>query len=160
MPTHYLAEFNIGQLHAPIDDPMIAEFKNALDEINRLGEQSPGFIWRLKDDSGNATGIRAYDDPSVSINLTVWDSIDSLHQYTYYSHHTDFFRRAGEWFVKMKTPNFVLWWQPADQIPPSIGEAKARLDYLTAHGPSPYAFTFKKRFTLEEALVYEVAQPR
>ncbi|MBK8024330.1 MAG: DUF3291 domain-containing protein [Chloroflexi bacterium] len=151
MPAHYLAELNIARLLAPMDDPQIADFKNALAEINGLAEVSPGFVWRLKDDSGNATGIQVYDDPLLIVNLTVWETVDDLFRYTYSSDHVDFFRRRGEWFGKLGTSSFALWWQPADSMPPALDDAKTRLDHLAAHGPTPYAFTFKKRFTVEEA---------
>ncbi len=50
-----LAELNIALLRAPIEDPMIAEFANALDEINTLAEASPGFVWRLIGEGNDAT---------------------------------------------------------------------------------------------------------
>lgn len=159
MPTHYLAELNIAQLLAPLDDPMIADFKNALSHINALGENSPGFVWRLKDDSGNSMAFRPYEDPNIAINFSVWENIESLYEYAYATEHTDFFRRRREWFSKMATPSFVLWWHPAEQMPPTLEEAKARLDHLNEHGATPYAFTFKKRFSLQEALDFAAANP-
>ncbi|MBL8131058.1 MAG: DUF3291 domain-containing protein [Anaerolineae bacterium] len=157
MPTHVLAELNIARLVAPMDDPQIADFRNGLETINRLAESSPGFVWRLKDDSGNATNIHVYDDPLLIVNLTAWETVDDLFRYTYSSDHVDFFRRRAEWFSRLSTPSFVLWWQPIDQMPPSLDEAKARLDHLTAQGATPHAFTFKKRFTVEEAVQYTLA---
>jgi len=47
---YHLAQVNISRLLAPIDDPLIANFKAALDPINALAESSPGFVWRLKSD--------------------------------------------------------------------------------------------------------------
>ena len=47
MSQFHLAQINIGRLRAPIDDPMIADFKNNLDSINAQAEASPGFVWRL-----------------------------------------------------------------------------------------------------------------
>ena len=40
---------------APIGDPRMADFVAWLDVINRRAERSTGFIWRLHDESGNAT---------------------------------------------------------------------------------------------------------
>jgi Domain of unknown function (DUF3291) len=48
----YLAQINISRMHAPLDDPIMAEFANVLDRVNVIGDRSPGFIWRLKTDSG------------------------------------------------------------------------------------------------------------
>ena len=65
----HLAVFNIARLRAPMDDPLIDDFRNNLDPINALAEQSPGFVWRLQDDSGNATNITPYADPMVITNM-------------------------------------------------------------------------------------------
>ena len=54
----HLAQVNIGRLRAPVDDPLIAEFKDALDSINALADRSPGFVWRLQTAEGNATALR------------------------------------------------------------------------------------------------------
>lgn len=150
---YHLAQANIGRLLAPIDDPQIAGFKNNLDKINALAETSPGFVWRLKDDSNNATDIRLFDDPNMLVNLSVWESIDALYQYTYYSEHTAFFRRRAEWFEKLPTSPVVLWWIPADTLPKAEDLPK-KFDHLETHGSTPLAFTFKERFTAEEMLAY------
>ncbi len=157
--SYHIAQLNIARMRAPLDDPSMADFVNNLSRINALGENSPGFVWLLKDDSGtnSATEIRPYADERIIVNMTVWESVEALHDYAYYSDHTDFFRRRAEWFEKMETPILVLWWIPAGHIP-TVEEAKTRLDYLTAHGPTPYAFTFKKRFTVEEMLAYAVTE--
>ena len=110
--THHLAQINIARLLAPIDDPRIADFVAQLDEINKLAEQSPGFVWRLKSDSGNATDVVFNDDPFVIVNMSVWESIEALRGYAYTSKHVDVFRRRAEWFEKMDKPQYCLWWVP------------------------------------------------
>jgi len=54
MADYQLAQLNIGTIKAPLDTPLMADFTNNLDRINALAEASEGFVWRLKDDSGNA----------------------------------------------------------------------------------------------------------
>jgi len=152
--TYHIAQFNIALMRAPLDTPAMADFVANLDAINALGEQTPGFIWRLKDDDGNdATAIRLFDDMTI-VNLTVWASIDALFQYAYYSGHADIYRRRLEWFEKPSEAMMALWWIPAGHIPP-LEEAKERLLHLRTYGPTPYAFTFKQRFTSNEALTLE-----
>ena len=56
--THHLAQINLARLVAPLDDPKISEFVAQLAPINALADEAPGFVWRLKSESGNATGIR------------------------------------------------------------------------------------------------------
>ena len=51
--ARHLAQLNIGRFRYPTDDPRMADFMNNLDLVNGLAERSKGFVWRLKDDSGN-----------------------------------------------------------------------------------------------------------
>ena len=91
----HLAQVNIGRLRAPIDDPLIAEFKDALDQINALADCSPGFVWRLQTAEGNATALHPVeDDELVAINMSVWESVEALADYVYRSDHTAFY--AGD----------------------------------------------------------------
>jgi hypothetical protein len=144
--TWHLAQLNIGRLRAEVDDPSIAEFMDNLDPINALAEVSPGFVWRLQTDEGNATAIRAFEgDPLMVLNLSVWESIESLADFAYRSAHTPFLRRRGEWFERLGEVYMVLWWIPAGTVP-TVGEALDRLDHLKRVGPSPEAFTFHRPF--------------
>ena len=142
---HHLAELNVARTVAPMDDPAMADFVADLDRINGLGDASPGFVWRLQDESGAATSIRAFDDPRMIVNLTVWRSIETLREYAYRSAHVELFRRRREWFIPLDGPSLVLWWVPAGHIP-SVVEARKRLDQLAANGPTPTAFTLKTTF--------------
>lgn len=149
MTDLHLAELNIGRLHFPIDAPETAEFADALDEINALAEASPGFVWRLQTDEGNATAIKAFDDELTILNLSVWTSIETLADYVYRSAHTPFLRRRRQWFEHMEVA-VVLWWVPAGHVP-TVAEALHRLERLRAVGPTPYAFTFARRFAPDAA---------
>jgi hypothetical protein len=80
MTTYHIAQLNIARAVAPMDSAEMAEFMNALPEINALAENTPGFVWRLKDDTDNATNIRPFDDDSILVNMSVWESIDALYQ--------------------------------------------------------------------------------
>ena len=140
-----LAQINVGRLRAPVDDPMVAEFMDALDEINALADRSPGFRWRLQTEDGNATSVRPYEDESVLINVSVWESVEALGDYVYRSDHTAFLRRRREWFERLSDVIVALWWVPAGTRP-TVEEAVARLDHLRRHGPTPFAFTFRHRF--------------
>lgn len=145
MAAYHVAQLNIGRLLAPLDAPEIAEFVAALDAVNALADAAPGFVWRLQDDEGNATSFRPFDDDTLLVNLSVWESIDALADFTYRTMHRDVLRRRGEWFTKLAGAHLVLWWVPAGHIP-SLQEAKERLDLLRDRGPTPDAFTFRTRF--------------
>jgi len=150
-----LAVFNIARLLAPMDDPQIDDFRTNLDPINSLADGSPGFVWRLQDDSGNATSITPYPDPLVITNMAVWESIDELADFTYRSRHREFLRRRREFFEHADLEVFlVLWWIPDGHIP-TMEEAMQRLDHLRENGPSPHAFTFRHRYEPGGATVTE-----
>jgi hypothetical protein len=137
--ARHLAQLNIGRFRYPTDDPRMSDFMNNLDLINALAERSQGFVWRLKDGSGNATSFRPFPDPQMAVNLSVWESVEALERYVYQSVHKRFYGRREEWFDKMATPHFVMWWIPAGHVP-TLDEAKERLEYLATHGPSDRAF--------------------
>ncbi|HEX6311805.1 MAG TPA: DUF3291 domain-containing protein [Acidimicrobiia bacterium] len=142
---HHLAQVNVARLRAPLDSPLLADFVARLDEINKLGDTSPGFVWRLKEPGGNATSFRIFDDDSLIVNLTMWVSIEALADFVYRTGHKDVLRRRREWFVPMDEAALALWWVPAGHRP-SVAEAEDRLRYLREHGPTPEAFTFRDRF--------------
>ena len=142
---YYLAQINIALMKAPIEDPVMAEFAAALNEVNAVADQSPGFVWRLQTSSGNATNIRAYPDPRMLVNLSVWRSLEQLKVYVYKSLHGDFFVRRRKWFEKYQGEHFAMWWIPTDYLP-TVEEGKAKLEYLALHGDSPECFTFAKPY--------------
>ncbi len=152
----HLAQYNVARLVAPLDDPRIADFVADLERINTLGDRSPGFVWRLQGEDGTSTDVRVGDDDAVIVNLTVWESIEALFEYTYHSGHVELFRRRREWFDQPTAPHLVLWWIPAGAIP-TVTESQARLDHLRAHGPTAHAFTVKHRFAMPATALLENA---
>lgn len=140
---YHLAQVNIGKLLHPMDHPQIAEFANNLDRINQLAEQSPGFVWRLKDETGNATSLQHFPDPLMIVNMSVWESAEDLKNFVYRSDHIHIYLKRADWFAPHESAYMAMWWIPAGHIP-TVGEAKERLDYLNLHGESEYVFTFRK----------------
>jgi hypothetical protein len=145
MTEWHLAQLNVGTLREPIDHPASAGFANGLDPINALADSFPGFVWRMEDESGNATGIEYPGEPDRISNMSVWDSVDSLRAFTYDKAHVEFMRSRLDWFEKRTGPHFVMWWVPAGHRP-TLEEADARLCHLIENGPSAEAFTFMLTF--------------
>ena len=139
-----LAQLNVARLVAPIDSPQLADFVALLDEVNALAEAAPGFVWRLKDESGNATAVRPWDDDLI-VNMSVWESVDALRSYVFAAGHVDVLRRRREWFTAMASAHLVLWWVPAGHQP-SLDEARERLSLLDSLGPTADAFTLRTSF--------------
>lgn len=146
MADYHLAQINIGRLLAPIDDPKIAGFVAQLDEINALADSSPGFVWRLKSEGGDFTGIPYNDDPLIIVNMSVWESIQALQNFAYRTRHAGVLRDRRNWFEKMELPHYCLWWVPVGHIP-TVAEGRERLEHYQKHGPTDYSFWFTESFS-------------
>jgi len=152
--THHLAQLNIARMIAPINSEIMADFVGNLDRINQLAESHEGFVWRLKGDEDNALALRVFEDTSLIINMSVWTSMAALFSFTYDSGHIEVLKRKKEWFSEMDQMHMVFWYVPNDHLP-TPSEAKERLQYLHNHGETPFAFTFKSKYTDEDALRYK-----
>lgn len=142
---YQLAQCNIGRARGPMDDPVMAGFAARLEDINALADGSPGFVWRLKTDAGNATSIQAFEDSLILVNMSVWESPEDLRAFVYRSDHAGVMRQRRAWFERFEGVYLVLWWVPAGHIP-TVQEARERLAHLQAHGETPHAFSFAKIF--------------
>ena len=147
---YHLALYNIARMRAPLDSTELADFVALLDPLNKLADESPGFVWRLQAEDGSSTSIRPYDDDMILINLSTWETVEALREYTYRSAHAASMRRRREWFERHAEPYIALWWVPAGQLP-TVADAKDRLALLDRIGPSPAAFTFRSAFPAPEA---------
>jgi len=135
----HLAQLNVGYFKYPTTDPRMAGFMDNLDRVNAVAERSDGFVWRLQDDSGNATDIRPFADPDMAVNMSVWRDVESLEHYVWNTVHKQFYRKRGEWFSVMDKQHFVMWWIDEGREP-TLMEAKERLEHLDAKGNSDFAF--------------------
>lgn len=145
-----IAQVNVSLPLEPLESARLADFVAALDPINALADSAPGFVWRLQTEDGNATAIRVLDDDRLIVNMSVWESIEALGEFVFRSAHTDVMRRRREWFARLGEPMTALWWIPAGTRP-TVADAEERLRHLQAHGPTPYAFTFRSPFPVVAA---------
>ncbi|MEA5137554.1 DUF3291 domain-containing protein [Arcicella rigui] len=146
MKKKLLAQLNISRMiSANIQDPLMADFVAQLDRINQLAESSKGFVWRLKDEGGNATSIQPFDDERIIVNMSVWESMDDLMEYVFKSAHSAVMRDRNKWFEKFGKASTVFWYIDEGHTP-SLEEAKERLEYLQKNGASEYAFDFKNKY--------------
>lgn len=143
--SFHIAQVNIARALAPMEDPVMAGFVARLDDINSLAESSPGFIWRLKTDEGNATALRPYEDDRILFNLSVWETPARLKQFVFRSMHADVMRQRKSWSEHFGEAYYALWWIEASHIP-SMDEAKARLEYLRHRSETGHAFSFAAPF--------------
>ena len=139
-----LAQLNIAQPVAPLDSHVLADFVANLDRINGLAETSPGFVWRFTEETSDPSLENNPFGNDMIINMSVWKSVEALHDYVFQSAHIEVMRRRKEWFVALESKSAVLWWVPKGHIP-DLFEAQSRLEMLSQNGSSQQAFTFKSR---------------
>ena len=148
--TFHLAQVNVGRVRGPMDSEIMHGFASRLAEINALADSAPGFVWRLQSDDGDATSIHVYDDDMLLINMSVWEGDRSAVRIHLQEQSRPLLRGRAAWFERLESHHMTMCGIPAGHIP-TPQEAKARLEHLDAHGPTPHAFTFKQRFVPEEA---------
>lgn len=144
MSKYELAQLNIAVGKAPLESPSMVDFVANLERINALADSSPGFVWRLQTEEGDATALRPLGE-NVLVNMSVWEDVASLKGFVYKSAHAGIMRRRHEWFEGISQAYMVLWWVQKGYRP-SVSEATERLDLIRRLGPTPEAFTFQQIF--------------
>ena len=144
MPSYHLVQLNIAKMKYPIEAPEMIDFVDNLENINALAENSPGFVWRLQTDDGDATGIDFFGSDKL-VNMSIWSDVESLHNYVYKSAHAKIMSKRKEWFHRVEEAYTVLWWVP-EGVSPSLDEARSKLELLKTQGPTAQAFSIKQAF--------------
>ena len=144
MPSHHLAQLNIAKMKYSIESVDMADFVDNLENINLLADSSPGFVWRLQTEDGDATSIDFFGS-DVLVNMSIWADIESLHSYVYKTAHAKIMSRRKEWFHRVEEVYTVLWWVAEGHIP-TLAEAREKLEQLKSAGPGPLAFSFKQAY--------------
>jgi hypothetical protein len=148
-PFFHLAQINVARMAAPLDSPEMAAFVAQLPAVNAMAEAAPGFVWRLETDEGDATALRPWEDPMTLVNMSVWESVESLQEFTYRAGHREVFRDRALWFEKPVQAHLALWWIPAGHRP-TVREGVERLEFLRTCGSGPAAFSFARPFPSPE----------
>jgi hypothetical protein len=145
VPPMELAQLNIARPVAPLHTGRLDGFVALLEPVNELADAAPGFVWRLQDDTGDATSYRGFGDDSIIVNMSVWRDLESLSRFVFDGLHVQVLRRRREWFEAFGDVYAVCWWVPAGHRP-DLAEAEDRLHRLRTAGPAPSAFTLHRPF--------------
>jgi hypothetical protein len=151
---YYLAQANIARFKAPLDHPLMKEFVDFLEPVNRFAEESEGFIWRLKDDKGRSASYieSPFNDEMMAVNISLWKDLDSFKAFVYGSVHSYFLRNKKKWFDLNGTSQFVMWWLPEGSLP-TLEMAKEKLNDYEKRGASSDAFTFQEFYDTKGELL-------
>lgn len=125
---------NVARIRA--ERPEMADFYAQVEAVYAVSDSSPGFVWRLTEESG---------EPQMLVNISVWESVEALTDFTYKSAHSGVLRDRARWFERPTKPHQVLWWVPVGHHP-GYAEGWVKLKQLRAEGPGPEAFTFASVF--------------
>lgn len=142
---YHLAQVNIAFAKDEMDTETMKGFVSRLDEINKIADEAEGFVWRLQSDDGDSTAYRIFKEPLLLVNMSVWESIETLKNYAYKSAHVEMIRDRQAWFRKYASAHQVLWWIPEGYIP-TLEDAKEKLDEIQKNGSTVNAFHFGKPF--------------
>jgi len=108
-----LAQLNIAQGVAAMDDPQMQPFTGRIDAINGMADRADGFVWRLTDEDGDIDGalsLRLPDDEQTLVNMSVWRDIESLFGFVYKTAHAKVMTSNRDNFVTMPKQHMVLWY--------------------------------------------------
>jgi hypothetical protein len=134
--NHHLVHANVALARGPLDSEVMREFVEQVDEINGVAHLSPGFICQP-----TPPDIGTIFKGDFLLNVSVWESIETLRAFSCSGKHAE------------ALDNYILFWYPAGEVPTEI-EIKRRIDYLAAHGATPYGFNFEQSFSNCEAKNY------
>lgn len=145
-----LAQVNIARMLEPLESERLKDFVENLEPVNAIADSAPGFIWRLKTEDGDATSIKAFEwdeegSAGVLVNMSKWESLEALRDFTFKTGHVEIMRRRFEWFHRVAVATTALWWVPAGHIP-TTAEAEAKIRELREFGPTPRAFNLRTCF--------------
>lgn len=144
----HIAQINVASFRVARESPENADFEAMLDVVNATAQASPGFVWRMVGEGENGDGA-LFEDPNITINMTVWETIDHLSAFAYRNlTHRSVMRRRRDWFVELPA-YLALWWIPAGTTP-TLAEGKRRLELIARLGPTADAFDFKTPFGMPE----------
>src|SRR5262245_15372255 len=131
MPYH-LAQANIARMRGSPADAVMTGLIQRIDEMNKLAEKSPGFVWRLNGAEATFDALRVFEtyfepfEPEkLFYNMSVWKSVDDLKHYVFRTAHAEMFRGKPQWMDHFDRAHLALWWVPAGHVP-TIPESAER----------------------------------
>jgi len=127
-------QFNVARARWDLDDPRMKPFFDAVPPVNALAERTPGFVWRLEDDSEMMATYFSHE-PRFTMTLSVWESVESLRHFTWNTLHKKLRLKTHDWFEKMDEAYLAIW-PIADGHRPSPAEAIEKLTELRRTGPA------------------------
>lgn len=142
---HHIAQANYSQWISDISEKSIQTFLKQVELIHHHAENSKGYVWRYDYDPHSHTLDSLFGVERIIFNMTVWETIDDLKNFSFKTMHGGVMKRRTEWFTSLPVQRSVLWWV-RDNHKPTAKEAKDRFELLRNQGATEEAFTFRQVF--------------
>ena len=122
------------------ESPEMTSFFSLMPQINSIAEKSAGFLWRqiIEDESLIAARL----GNNFVVNLSSWESINSLYRFVFCPAHQQIMMTRDRWFSHTGKALAVTWDTKRDQPRPSWSDAIDRLEHLWSEGASEWAYDF------------------
>ena len=148
-----IAFYTFGILREAKGHEHVQGFFDRIEAAFAQAEQPEGFIERdrrsdLIEGWGPYVSPRFYNEEKHSgapATLSLWTDLESVCAFAYRHAHGEAMQKRQDWFLKPEWPTYVAWWVDDDHTP-TREEACQRHEHIHDHGPTPYAFDFKKPF--------------
>lgn len=142
----YLAQTNVGRLRHPLEAPESAGFRDGSILVLSVADGTRGYLGRRHRVGDEIEGIPSSPGSPLVVNVSLWTDYESLHDFTYRGFHGRYLTDRHQWFEPIEGRTTALWWHPKPRVP-DVDAAIARLLHLRRYGPTPQAFTVRRRFT-------------
>ena len=154
----HLAQVDVARMRGRAEEAVMVGLVARLDEMNRLAEQSPGFVWRIHGPEVTPDALRVFadyftpfDPDQLFYNMSVWASVEALKNYAFQSRHAEMLRDKTPWIDHLDRAHLALWWIPEGHVP-TIPESAERLHAVHEKGATDFAFTFNHIFPIPARL--------
>ncbi|ULT59461.1 DUF3291 domain-containing protein [Neobacillus drentensis] len=138
--------YTVGRLNHPYNHPVSREFFQVGDEVYRQATKS-GLIELYSPEGVRFPEETVKGKGSAILTLSVWRSLQSLYRFTYSGKHRQALQARSRWIEPYpeKHLSYVVWWtEMVSDV--SWEEAFRRYNHYIQHGPTPFAFDFKRAF--------------
>jgi hypothetical protein len=111
--NYYLAQANAAQMKGSLSCPIMEGMASQIQRINTLAESSAGFVWRIPSATNEQLNpivdyLHGIEPERIFFNMSVWESVEALRQFTFESLHRSLLHRKVEWIIPSEDDSYVL----------------------------------------------------
>lgn len=141
----FVAIYTVGRLKHAEEHPASREFFEVGNEVMREAARTGELVKVFSPNRARFPENEMKGEGTPILTLTVWKTLQALHQFMYSNIHKEALKNRHKWFgpLQERQPNYVVWWSEK-LTDVSWKKAFKRYGHFLQHGPGPYAFDFKQ----------------